>query len=80
MDVPEEALASIDRDSVSRSLGQVPDDQRLAVVLMDLVGHMAPEVPNILGCPRNTVLSQVHRGRQRLASLFVGEDLNRDVS
>jgi hypothetical protein len=33
----------------------------------------------MLGCLRNTVLSPVFRGRQRIAAL-VEEDINRDVS
>ena len=77
--VPEEALASLDRGSISRALARIPDDQRLAIVLMDLAGHSASEVAEMLGCPRNTVLSRAHRGRQRLASLLVEEDVNRDV-
>lgn len=78
--VPEEALANIDRASVSRALARIPEEQRLAIVLMDLAGHTASEVAEMLGCPRNTVLSRAHRGRQRLASLLVEEDINRDVS
>ena len=61
------------------ALAQLPEEQRLAIVLMDLAGHSASEVAEMLGCPRNTVLSRVFRGRQRLASLLVGEDINRDV-
>ena len=80
MSVPEEALANIDRASVSRALARVPEEQRLAIVLMDLAGHSASEAAEMLGCPRNTVLSRVFRGRQRLASLLVEEDINRDVS
>ena len=80
VNVPEEALANIDRASVSRALAKVPEEQRLAIVLMDLAGHSASEVAEMLGCPRNTVLSRVFRGRQRLASLLVEEDVNRDVS
>jgi RNA polymerase sigma-70 factor, ECF subfamily len=75
--VPEEAMANIDRDSVSRALSRLPEDQRLAIVLMDLAGHSASEVADMLGCPRNTVLSRVHRGHRRLASLLVEEDVNR---
>ena len=75
--VPEEALANIDRDSVGRALARLPEDQRLAIVLMDLAGHSASEVAEMLGCPRNTVLSRVHRGHQRLASILIGEDVNR---
>jgi RNA polymerase sigma-70 factor (ECF subfamily) len=77
--VPEKAMADIDRAEVSRALEQFPDEQRLAIVLMDLGGHSASEVAEMLGCPRNTVLSRVHRARQRLTSLLVQEDMNRDV-
>ena len=77
--VPEEALANIDRAAVSRALAQLPDEQRQAIVLMDLAGHSASDVAEMLGCPRNTVLSRVFRGHQRLASLLVEEDMNRDV-
>jgi RNA polymerase sigma-70 factor (ECF subfamily) len=77
--VPEKAMANIDRAEVSRALAQLPDEQRLAIVLMDLTGHSASEVAEMLGCPRNTVLSRVYRGRQRLTSLLVQEDMNRDM-
>jgi RNA polymerase sigma-70 factor, ECF subfamily len=75
--VSEEALANIDRGSVSRALSRLPEDQRLAIVLMDLAGHSASEVADVLGCPRNTVLSRVHRGHKRLALLLVEENVNR---
>ncbi|HTV12395.1 MAG TPA: RNA polymerase sigma factor [Acidimicrobiales bacterium] len=77
--VAEEAIANIDRECVARALARLPEDQRLAIVLMDLAGHSASEVGEILGCPRNTVLSRAFRGRQRLASLLVEEDVGRDL-
>ncbi|HUB71159.1 MAG TPA: RNA polymerase sigma factor [Acidimicrobiales bacterium] len=77
--VPENAFANIDRDTVSRALARVPEEQRTAIVLMDLAGHSASEVAQMLGRPRNTVLSWAHRGRRRLASLLVEEGVNRDV-
>jgi RNA polymerase sigma-70 factor (ECF subfamily) len=77
--VPEEALARLDRDAISRALTHLPRDQRLAIVLMDLAGLTAAEAAEALGCPRNTVLSWVHRGRKRLAAHLVEKDLSRDV-
>jgi RNA polymerase sigma-70 factor, ECF subfamily len=75
--VPEEVMANLDRHLVWRALSRLGEDQRLAVVLMDLAGLKASEVAEMLGCPRNTVLSRVHRGHQRLASILVEEDVNR---
>jgi RNA polymerase sigma-70 factor (ECF subfamily) len=77
--VPEEAFARLDRQTVERAVALLPEDQRVAVVLMDLAGHSASEVATMLGCPRNTVLSRVHRGHQRLAALLAPEDVSRDV-
>jgi RNA polymerase sigma-70 factor (ECF subfamily) len=77
--VPDEAIARLDREAVSSALTRLPRDQRLAIVLMDLAGLTASEAAAALGCPRNTVLSWVHRGRKRLAALLVEQDLSRDL-
>jgi len=77
--VPDEALANIDGERVRRALAQIPEEQRVAIVLMDLAGHSASEVAKMLDCSRNTVLSRAYRGRQRLASLLVKEGANRDL-
>jgi RNA polymerase sigma-70 factor (ECF subfamily) len=78
--VDEEVLAHIDRETVSRALGQLPYDQRVAIVLMDLANFTAAEVGTTLGCSRNTVLSRVFRGRQSLARLLTEQNLDRDLS
>jgi RNA polymerase sigma-70 factor (ECF subfamily) len=77
--VPEQALARMDRERVEHALGQLPEEQRLAIVLMDLAGHSASEVADMLGCPRNTVLSRAFRGRQRLAAVLTQEEARRDL-
>ena len=61
----------------SRSPGPRPaaDEQRTAIVLIDLAGLTTAEVADQLRCPRNTVLSRVHRGRRRLATLLSREDV-----
>ena len=74
-DVAETALARLDRDRVSQALARVPEEQRTAIVLMDLAGQSASEVAGMLGCSRNTVLSRAYRGRQRLAALLEEEDV-----
>ncbi len=69
-DVDEEALEWIRRDAVHAALWELPEEQRIAIALMDLDGLTATEVSRVTGWPRGTVLSRVHRGRKRLAGLI----------
>jgi RNA polymerase sigma-70 factor (ECF subfamily) len=64
------AEQTVSRLEVARALDELPEPMREAVVLMDLCGFSAAEAARILGCPRNTVLSRVHRAHRRLAELF----------
>ena len=64
-----EALAAIDRGVVRSALWALPEEQRLAVTLMDIGGLSAREVARVMGTPRGTVLSRVHRGRKALSAL-----------
>jgi RNA polymerase sigma-70 factor, ECF subfamily len=78
-DVADEVVAGLDGELIARALRQLPEEQRLAIVLMDLAGLTASEVAGELDCSRNTVLSRVHRGRRRLAAFLAREDAGRDV-
>lgn len=64
-----EALSNIDRELVHNALWALPEEQRIAVTLMDLSGLTASEVARVMRTPRGTVLSRVHRGRKALAAL-----------
>lgn len=77
--VAEEVIAGLERERVARALAQLPEDQRLAIVLMDLAGQTAAEVAAQLGCSRNTILSRVHRGHRRLATILARADVDHDV-
>ena len=55
---------------VHRALATLSEEQRVAVTLVDLCGFTSAEAAGILGCPRGTVLSRVHRGRKALARLL----------
>ena len=76
--VVDQVLAGLDAERIARALARLPEEQRIAIVLMDLAGLTAAEVAVQLGCPRNTVLSRVHRGRRRLVTLLSREDVGRD--
>ncbi len=69
-DVADVVIASLDAQAVSRCLAQLPEPQRVCIVLMDVAGYTARETAEALGCPRGTVLARVHRGRRRLAGLL----------
>lgn len=52
---------------VERALARLPDEQRAAVVLVDVEGWPVAEAAQILGVPSGTVKSRCSRGRSKLA-------------
>jgi RNA polymerase sigma-70 factor (ECF subfamily) len=62
-----------DRDTalvVQQALGQLPVEQRAALVLVDVQGYSVAEAAAILGIAEGTVKSRCARGRARLAGLL----------
>jgi RNA polymerase sigma-70 factor (ECF subfamily) len=72
-DVAEDALGALTAALVRRALASLSEEQRVAVTLVDLCGLSSAQAAGILGCPRGTVLSRVHRGRKALARLLAGD-------
>ena len=58
------------RDRVLAALRAIPDDQRAALVLVDMEGYSVAEAAQLLGVPTGTVKSRCARGRARLAGLL----------
>jgi RNA polymerase sigma-70 factor (ECF subfamily) len=61
---------AFDRDTalvVQQALGQLPADQRAALVLVDVQGYSVAEAAELLGVAEGTVKSRCSRGRARLA-------------
>ena len=58
------------RDHLAAALAQLNDDQRVALVLVDVEGYPVDEVARILGVPAGTVKSRCARGRARLAQML----------
>lgn len=68
---PRDALAERETSlEVERALAALPDDQRLALVLVELQGLSVAEAAEVLGVPEGTVKSRCFRGRARLAVLL----------
>ncbi len=61
-----EAMDTIETARVMEILERLPDSQRRAVYLSDVVGFNYEEVGRILDVPAGTVKSRIHRGRERL--------------
>ncbi len=58
------------REQVQLAIEQLSDDHRLPILLVSMEGVSVDEAAEILGWPRGTVLSRLHRGRQRLKELL----------
>ncbi len=61
-----EALDRLVDSEVLRALRDLPEDFRTAVYLADIEGYPYREVARIMGTPIGTVMSRLHRGRERL--------------
>lgn len=60
------------RMEIDRALAALPDDQRAAIVLIDVEGRSVAEAAQLLGVPEGTVKSRCSRGRARLAVALAG--------
>lgn len=59
-------MRRIEQDEAYALLDSLPEAQRTAVYLSDVMGLTTREISEIVEAPQNTVLSRIHRGRKRL--------------
>ncbi len=69
----EQAVRQIDRENVRRAIARLPQEFRTAVTLVDIHGLSCAEAAEVMGVPRGTILSRLHRARRRLEGLLTPE-------
>ncbi|MGH6933207.1 MAG: RNA polymerase sigma factor [Dongiaceae bacterium] len=60
--------------ALSVAVDALPNEQREALLLVGLEEFSYAEAARILGVPIGTVMSRLHRGRERLRQLLAGQD------
>jgi RNA polymerase sigma-70 factor (ECF subfamily) len=63
---------------LERALGELPDDQRLAIILSDVHGHSYDEIAQITAVAVGTVKSRISRARSRLRELVLADSSARE--
>ncbi len=74
----EEALDRLSESEVLRALRDLPDGFSAAVYLADIEGYPYKEIAEIMGTPIGTVMSRLHRGRERLRARLGAHARGRD--
>lgn len=68
---PRDAIEEQDtRMAVQAALAELPDDQRAAIILVDVQGYSVADSSSMLGVAEGTVKSRCARGRLKLAKLL----------
>ncbi|HZD72055.1 MAG TPA: sigma-70 family RNA polymerase sigma factor [Actinomycetes bacterium] len=69
----EQAVRELDRERVRMAIARLPEQFRVAVTLVDIHGLTCGEAAAVMGVPRGTVLSRLHRARRRLETMLLPE-------
>ena len=67
---PRHPEAALEVSELLAAITHLPDDQRDAVVAIDIVGLSYREAGRALGAKEATITTRLHRGRSRLAKLL----------
>jgi RNA polymerase sigma-70 factor, ECF subfamily len=61
-----EAIERLADSDILRALKELPEEFRVAIYLADVEGYPYREIAEIMGTPLGTVMSRLHRGRNKL--------------
>lgn len=65
-------------DRVQVAMGQLPEMHKLPLLLVAMEGFSVDEAAQSLDLPRGTVLSRLHRGRQKLRLILQADAVGQD--
>ncbi|HVM08104.1 MAG TPA: sigma-70 family RNA polymerase sigma factor [Acidimicrobiales bacterium] len=66
------------RVAIEQAVAELPDVEREAFVLVDVLGHSREDAAVIVGVPASTMRSRVTRARERLADALTDADERRE--
>jgi RNA polymerase sigma-70 factor (ECF subfamily) len=64
---------------LQEALAELPEDQRLAIVLSDVQGYAYDEIADIMDVAVGTVKSRISRGRSRLRTVLQGSPMGMEL-
>jgi RNA polymerase sigma-70 factor, ECF subfamily len=74
----EEAMERLADSEVLRALRDLPEGFSTTIYLADIEGYPYKEIAEIMGTPVGTVMSRLHRGRERLRERLVAHARGRE--
>ncbi len=66
-----------DANVLYETMSELPESQKEALILFEISGFSIKEIMEIQGAGESAVKQRIKRGRERLATLFLGENLKR---
>lgn len=72
-DPESQALRPLVAEEIQKAVDALPEDYRLAVLLVDVQELSYKEAADAMGCPVGTVMSRLHRGRRLLKGRLVDQ-------
>jgi RNA polymerase sigma-70 factor (ECF subfamily) len=64
---------------LEQALGELPEDQRLAIILSDVQGYAYEDIAEVMGVAVGTVKSRISRGRSRLRAMLQEDTGDREL-
>ena len=73
LSIPAAQFASVEAQELRAALHELPEPERVALVMVLGAGYEYEEVARTLRCPTGTVKSRVSRGRRKILSRLAGD-------